>query len=146
MKELIQKLDIKQNYLKAMRLWKEIPENGIISVELASVLQTKCWLISCDLTAISTKAEVYMGKTKRQRDDMLNDKKTESESSSQAAKETDAKCTQDYRTLADEYEKAVALFNNITSLKKFFENGVYVMRSRQDKEAKDWQSTPPQEV
>lgn len=146
MRELIKKLKMEEEYLRILAFKKTIPEDGNIPVDSASVFQTKCWLISADLTALTTRAEVHEGKMKGLREDTLNDKKAECEEKAENAKERFAKSTPEYRIARDAYYKATALLNNITSLKRFFENGVYVMRSRQDKEARDWQATPTTEV
>ena len=146
MKELMDKLDMTEEYLGILAFKNTIPQDGSIPCDQASVFQTKCWLISCDLTRLTTIAEVHAGKTKRLKEDTLNDKKSASEATSEAGREREAKCNEEYRAVAYAYVTAEALLNNLLSLKKFFENGVYVMRSRQDKEAKDWQATPTTEV
>ena len=146
MKELIKQLKMEEEYLRILTFKNTIPEDGNIPVDVASTLQTKCWLISADLTTLTTKAEVHEGKMKGFREDTLSDKKAECEEKAENAKERFAKSTPEYRTARDAYYIATALLNNLNSLKRFFENGVYVMRSRQDKEAKDWQATPTTEV
>jgi hypothetical protein len=146
MRELITQLGMMEDYQKVLALKAQIPEDGIIPVDLASTLQTKCWLVSADLTALHTRAEIHEGKAKRLREDTLIDKKAECEEKTDVAKGNYAKASTEYRAACESYNVALALLNNVASLKKFFENGVYVMRSRQDKEARDWQSTPTSEV
>ena len=144
--ELLKELDKDNTYLKAMALKKSVPKGGEIPVDLASTLQTQCWLMTSDISTLHTRVAYYANKMERVKEDTLNDKKRISEEKSEAAKERNAKCTNEYRLVADEYAVAKVLLNDITSLKKFFDNGIYTNRSRQDKEARDWQSAPTSEL
>lgn len=146
MRELIKQLKMEEEYLRILAFKKTIPEDGNIPVDLASTLQTKCWLVSLDITMLTTRAENHRDRMKELREDVLNDKKAECEEKAENAKERYAKSTKEYREARNAYHTAETLLNNINSVKRFFENGVYVMRSRQDKEARDWQSTPTAEV
>lgn len=144
--DLVKELDTTGIYIRARKLKKEIPVNGIINGELASTLQTRCSLITADLSEVIAKAELYAEKSKRLRDDCLTDKKTASPEKSEAGKEREARLNPEFRALADERVLGKVLFNCLTSYKKFFDNMVYVMRSRQEKEKRDWQSTPTSET
>ena len=146
MRELIEKLGMMADYQKVLALKKEIPEDGNIPVDQASTLQTKCWLMSADLSALHTRAEIHEGAMKRNKDNTLIDKKEECTESADNARERYARASDEFKNAVKAHHVATSLLNNITSLKRFFENGVYVMRSKQDLEERDWQSTPTTEV
>ena len=144
--DLLKELDKGGIYVRARALKAEIPASGQVQCDMASVLQTKCALITADLSELIARSELYAEKAKRLRDDCLSDKTTASPEKSEAAKSREAKGTGEYRALADERVVAKVLLNHVSSYKKFFDNMVYVMRSKQEKEARDWQSTPTSEV
>lgn len=143
---LLVELDTNKVYTQARALKKLIPVDGQLTGDIASNLQTRCALVTAELSELHAKAEYYAEKAKRLRDDCLTDKTTQSDEKSEAAKSRWAKGTEEYRKLADERVVAKVLLNHLTSYKKFFDNMVYVMRSKQDKEARDWQSTPTSEA
>jgi len=143
---LLVELDKLNVYSQARALKKIIPVDGKMTGDTASTLQTRCALITAELSELHAKAEYYAEKAKRLRDDCLTDKTALSQEKSEAAKQREAKSSEEYRKLADERVVAKVLLNHLTSYKKFFDNMVYVMRSKQDKEARDWQSTPTSEA
>lgn len=144
--QLIKEIDTHNIYAEMSSLIQQVPLNGEIPVNMASVLQTQCWLITAKITKLISDLEAYAGEVKRNRDDTLADQKALSDEKSESGKERVAKCTPEYRALADEAVIAEVTLNKVLNQKKFFDNGVYVMRSRQEKEARDWQSTPTSEV
>ena len=145
-KALLLELDKKGILGQAFKLQKAIPDNGIISGDNASILQNRCSLITAELTHLIFEAECYGIKAKRLRDNCLNEGAGKSEEKSEAAKIREASSSPMYVELADERALAKALLNYLVNYKKFFDNAVYVMRSRQEKEKRDWQSTPTSET
>ena len=144
--DLIKELDKDKIYVQALSLQREIPSDGLVQGDSASIFQTRCALITAELSILIGRAERYAEKAKRLRDDFLNDETTKSGEKSEAAKSRVAKGEKLYRELADERVVAKVLLNHLNSYKKFFDNMVYVMRSRQEKEKRDWQSTPTSET
>lgn len=144
--DLLKELDKVGIYKQAIALKGQLPSNGILTCELASALQTQFATVTIELSILLAKAEFYAEKAERLKDDCLTEKTGASEEKSEAAKGREAKATKEYRALADERAVAKVLLNHIANFKKSFDNMVYVMRSRQDKEARDWQATPTSET
>ena len=145
-KELLVELDKHGILAQAFKLQKAIPENGLVSGDDASILQTRCSLITAELTHLIFEVECYALKAKRLRDDRLNEGTSKSEANSESARVREASSDDIFKDLADERASAKALLNYLINYKKFFDNAVYVMRSRQEKEKRDWQSTPTTET
>ena len=142
---LLTELDVTGIYKQALALKGKVPADGLVTCEVASTLQTQFGVTTMELSILLAKAEYYAEKAERLRDDCLTDKAGESEEKSEAGRTRYARATKEFRALADERAVAKVLLNHIANFKKSFDNMVYVMRSRQDKEARDWQSTPTQE-
>lgn len=140
-KALLKELD-KNNILgQAFKLQKAMPETGLITGDDASVFQTRCSLMTAELTHLIFETECYAIKARRLRENCLNESASQSQEKSEAAKIREGSSTAMYVELADERSLAKALLNYLINYKKFFDNAVYVMRSRQEKEKRDWQST-----
>lgn len=146
LRDLLLELDKGKVYIQARGLKNLIPEDAQMTCDTASTLQIKCGLITGGLSELIAVSEVYLGKAKRLKEDCLTDKTAQADEKSEAAKVRLGKATKEYRALADELVLAEALFNHLNSYKKFFDNMVFIMRSKQDKEARDWQSTPTHET
>lgn len=144
--QIISEVDTFKIYNEMRALVQSIPESRDISGDAASVFQTKCWLITSKVTKLLSDLEEKVVSLERKKEDTLADKRALSKEKSETAKDRDAKCTPEYRAVADELAVTKVTFNKIQNQKKFFDNGVYVMRSRQDKETRDWQSTPTSEI
>lgn len=144
--QVIAEIDSYKIYDEMRKLVASIPVNGQITGDMASVLQTKCWLVTSKVTKLLSDLEVRVAFLERQREDILSDQKALSEEKSEAGKERVAKATPEYRAIADELAVAKVAMNKVLNQKKFFDNGVYVMRSKQEKEKRDWQSTPTTET
>lgn len=144
--ELLKELDTIGIYKQALVLKNKVPSDGIINCELASTLQNQFGTITLELSILLAKAEYYFEKAERLRDDCLTRKTGESQEKSEAAKVREARASDEYKALADERAVAKVLLNHMRDFKKSFDSMVYVMRSRQEKETRDWQSTPTSEI
>lgn len=146
MKELLTKLGLEPKYKEVRAFQVELESSANCDGEAASVFQNKCWQIVAKLIDMHTTVELEEEKAKHKRDNVYNDLKSECEEKADAAKDRWAKTQQTYRDAAMEFSKAKTLNNHLADLMKFFESGIYVMRSRQEKEARSWQATPTQET
>ena len=144
--QIISEIDTYKIYDEMKALVISIPKDGNISGDLASTLQNKNWLITQKVSKLLGDLEERVVILERRKEDILGDKRAISQEKSETAKDRDAKCTEEYRAVADELAVTKVAFNKVQNQKKFFDNGVYVMRSRQDYEKRDWHSTPNSEV
>ncbi len=146
MKDLLIRLGVLEAYAEVRRFQHEMEETTGETVDQASINQDKCWQYQGKLIDIHAKADMNEKKCKLDRDNTLADKKNECEEKTATAKEQYAKSTIEYREACIKFSDAEAFKTHIEKISKFFEGGVFVKRSRQDKEARSWQATPTQET
>lgn len=144
--EVISEVDTHKIYPEMVDFINEVTRLGDVTGDQASTYENKYHLITPKATKLLGDLERQVAYLERLREDTMNDLKAVSEEKSEAAKERDAKCDDRWRTVADDYAIAKVVFNKVNLLKKFFDGGVYVMRSRQANQKKDWHSTPTSEA
>jgi len=144
--QVISEIDSYKIYNEMVNLVKQIPTNGIINGELASILQTKCWLIIGKANKLASDLEEATVKLDVQLKNVLSDKKSISEEKSEAGKEREAKACKEYQELYEEFKVTEVAKNKVVNQVAWFNGGVFVMRSRQTKENREWQSTPTTET
>ena len=146
-KDLIKHLGLSKDLGDLVNLYKQVPKDGKIVVDLAMVLEVKFWLMKTKLTDMVTVAKRYELNKKQERDNTLIDVGSEEDApNSIAGKEHYAKSDTRWRELQKESKQAEVLREYLENKRQDFEQAVYVMRSIQTFERNDKKSMPTQEV
>jgi hypothetical protein len=144
--QIIAEVDNHNIYADMVGFMQEMSKALEPTGDQASNFENRYHLMTIKVTKLLGDLESKVAILKRSKEDVVGDKKAVSEEKSEAGKERDAKTSPEYRAVADDLAITEVALNKINNLKKFFDGGVYVMRSRQANQKKDWHSTPTNEA
>jgi ElaB/YqjD/DUF883 family membrane-anchored ribosome-binding protein len=143
--QIINEIDKYGIHKEMISFRQEVDRIGDMSGDQSSTYENKYHLISAKVTQLLSDAEEYLAIKERKKEDKLNDLRAVSEEKSEAAKEREAKCNPDWRELADDVAIAKVVYNKLFNQKKWFDSGVFICRSRQENQKKDWYTVPSTE-